>query len=314
MAERSQIKIRLLEVFDAVIRTGTTTGAAAYLGVSQPAVSSSLRTLEGQLGLTLFERDGRNLVPNEVARRLAASTGPIFEVMADLTGDVRRVVKTGAAELRITATASFGHGVALAALRQVLRDHPTQSVSLRVQDNARVQAAVEMGQVDLGLMLGTPASRNLTVVPMARTPLVVLVPRDHGLGKRAMIGPADLVTETLIGSGTVIAPLVAGAFARQGIEYRPQIETGYAQTACAMVQEGIGVAVVDVFSAELFSNSRCSIRRFYPPTHLPALALVSASLTPAKQLAIDAYLEALRAAIDHAPSMANQHRADMYKS
>lgn len=314
MADRPQIKIRLLEVFDAVLRTGTTSGAAAHLGVSQPAVSQSLRTLEEQLGISLFQRDGRSLIPTPMARRLAASTGPIFDVMGDLTGDVGRIVKMGTPELRIIATASLGHGVALVALREMLRDLPSLQASLRVHDNAHVQAAVELGQADLGLMLGTVQPRNLTVLPMARAPLVVLVPRDHALGKRAMIGPADLVTETLIGAGKVIAPLVEGAFARQGVAYRPQIETGYAQTACSMVQEGLGVAVVDVLSAELFANSRCSIRRFYPPTHLPALTLVSASPDPAKRAVIDVYLEALRAAIEQAPAMAYQHRADMYKT
>lgn len=312
MARTPQIKIRQLEMFDAVMKTGSTTAAAERLGVSQPAVSAALRGLEERLGTDLFDRQGRQLEPTATARLLAESTGPVFGAMEHLVRDFRRFGERTVSGLRIVAVSSLGHGTALTALRDLLEGDCASGVELKVDNPANVQAAVKTGQADLGLILGPPTPDKFEVVPLARTRLVSVVPRDHALVKRATLGPADMVSETLIGTDGIIGELVGGAFARQGVAYRPQIETGFAQTACAMVQAGLGVTVVDVFAAELYSGAQCSIRRFYPPTLVPAAALMSPTLGRGRRQLLEAYLDALRAAMDHVPSLGEQHRGTMY--
>lgn len=88
---RNDLSLKLIEVFGAVMEHGTTTDAAEHLGVSQPAVSNCVRSLEKQLGLLLFERAGRQLRPTEEAHLLYAESQPIFGMLRRLASEVHEL-------------------------------------------------------------------------------------------------------------------------------------------------------------------------------------------------------------------------------
>ncbi|QYX57181.1 LysR family transcriptional regulator [Roseovarius sp. SCSIO 43702] len=312
MAQDDQIKIRLLEVFDAVMQTGRVTSAASYLGISQPAVSASIQRLEAQLGFVLFEREGRVLAPTPAARHLAEAVRPVFSAMADLTEEVRRFARTGMAHLRIATTPSLGHGVALDALRDLRRGDPEMRADVTVCNDDQVLQAVELGQADIGIVLGAIEETDLHRTLLPPTHLVAVIPRDHALTKHATLGPAELAKEDLIDAGRVISPLVAGSFARQGVVYSPRFEAHQSQTACAMVRAGLGVTVVDVFAAELYASKESLIRRFYPPTKLTNTVLRPAAIPESKARVLADYTRLLHAATDHVPFLAHQHRSPIY--
>ncbi|KZZ28976.1 hypothetical protein A3753_11785 [Sulfitobacter sp. HI0082] len=308
--QQGPLKIRMLEIFDAVMKVERVTDAAELLGISQPAVSAAIRKLEEDLGVNLFERDGRRLRPTDAAVRLSQSTAPVFNAVSNLRNEVARATRVGLSRLRIYASPSVGHGVALVALDALMDEFPELDVVVTVQDDAQVREAVEMGQADIGLTFGNINEGAWHL--LARAHLVVIVPRDHVLTKRATIGPADLQHDRIISAGEVITPLVEAAFNRQGIRYRPKIETRFAQTACAMVQKGLGVAVVDPYVAELFASNLYSIRRFYPATQIAAVALVGPGIHGPRRRIADRFLEILGQEIHHSPIMTHQHRADIY--
>ncbi len=312
MAQDEQIKIRLLEVFDAVMQTGRLTAAASYLGISQPAVSASIQRLEKQLGCILFEREGRYLRPTPTAENLARAVRPVFSAMAGLTEEVKRFATVGVAHLRIAATPSLGHGVALEALRELRRRHEELRIEITVCADDQVFQAVELGQADLGIVLGATEETALNRTLLPPTHLVAVIPRDHALTKHATLGPSELVKEDLIDAGKVISPLVAGSFARQGVIYAPQFEAHQSQTACAMAGAGLGVTVVDVFAAELHASKDSVIRRFYPPTRLTNTVLTPASVSDAKSRLLAEYTRALHTATEHMPFLAHQHRSPIY--
>lgn len=304
------LKIRMLEMFDAVMKVERITDAAALLGVSQPAVTASIRNLEVQLGVSLFEREGRRLRPTEAAFRLAQSTGPVFNAIENLRNEVARATQVGLSRLRIYASPSVGHGVALVALDALMAEYPDLDVVVTVRDDAQVREAVELGQAEIGLTFGNINEGDWRL--LARAHLVVIVPRDHALTKRATIGPADLQGDRIISAGEVITPLVEAAFSRQGIRYRPKIETRFAQTACAMVQRGLGVAVVDPYVAELFASNLYSIRRFYPATQITAVALVGGAVNGPRREIAERFIELISQEIHHSPILTHQHRAEIY--
>ena len=72
------MKLRQLEVFRAVVETGTTKGAAHLLNISQPAVSTMIQHTEDQLGIELFDRVRGRLAPTEEALSIYAESSPIF--------------------------------------------------------------------------------------------------------------------------------------------------------------------------------------------------------------------------------------------
>ncbi|MBL8669235.1 MAG: LysR family transcriptional regulator, partial [Alphaproteobacteria bacterium] len=72
------MNLRQLEIFRAVMLAGTATAAARQLGIAQPAVSKHLRQMEARLGLALFDRAGKRLVPTADARALLDHAERLF--------------------------------------------------------------------------------------------------------------------------------------------------------------------------------------------------------------------------------------------
>src|SRR4051795_308447 len=113
-----------LAAFVAVARAGSFTRAAAQLGVSQPALSQTVRGLEARLGVRLLARTARSVSPTEAGERLLKAVGPRFEeieaglaALADLRGKP-------AGTVRITADEHAANTVLWPALRCLLPDYP----------------------------------------------------------------------------------------------------------------------------------------------------------------------------------------------
>ncbi|MFN3936623.1 MAG: LysR family transcriptional regulator [Gemmobacter sp.] len=296
---RNDLNLKLLEIFGAVMETGTATAAAEVLGLSQPAVSAALRQLEHRLGVVLFERAGRRLVPTEAAHLLQAEAQPVFLMLDRLSDGIRRMKHHRAGRLRIAATPPMGHSFAPGALREFLRDRPAIEVQFDVLRLAEVQRAVDLGVADLGLGLGLAENAGVRTHVLSEAELVAVVPRDHVLTTRAVLGPADLARYPLIGLDSVIATLVEGAFALQGVPFRPRLQARYTQTACALVQAGLGVAVVDPFTAGHIAGNTVAVRRLQPAVRISAVAMTreGQDVPPL----VNEFLEILRRRIETAP-------------
>lgn len=280
---RNDLSLKLLEVFGAVMDQGTTTDAAEYLGVSQPAVSNGIRSLEKQLGLTLFERAGRQLRPTEEARLLYAESQPIFGMLRTLASEVRELKHSRSGRIRVAATPPLGHTILPHCLRELLQGREKLKVRFVVQRRSQVLQAVDDGAADVGFYLGSDVHEGLVTQQLGIAELVAAVPRDHPLSGRALLTPADLAPHPFIGLGSNIGELVAGAFETANVVYAPQIETRYSQTACTMVNAGLAVAVVDPYSISMSPGLNIVARRFAPLITIPAIAATRRNM-PANRL------------------------------
>lgn len=279
---RNDLSLKLLEVFGAVMDQGTTTDAAEYLGISQPAVSNGIRALEKQLGFALFERAGRQLRPTEEARLLYIESQPIFGMLRGLALEVRELKHNRSGRVRIAATPPLGHTLLPHCLRELLQGREKLKVRFVVQRRSQVLQAVDDGAVDVGFYLGSDVHDGLTTRQLGIAELVAAVPRDHPLAGRALLTPADLAQHPLIGLGSNIGKLVAGAFEAANVVYAPQIETRYSQTACVMVNAGLAVAVVDPYSMLMSPGLNVVARRFAPYTSIPAISVTRRNMPPNK--------------------------------
>jgi DNA-binding transcriptional LysR family regulator len=280
---RNDLSLKLLEVFGAVMDQGTTTDAAEYLGVSQPAVSNGIRSLEKQIGLPLFERAGRQLRPTEEARLLYVESQPIFGMLRRLASEVRELKHNRSGRIRVAATPPLGHTLLPHCLRELLQGRQKLKVHFIVQRRSQVLQAVEDGLAAIGFYLGSDVHEGLVTKQLGIAELVAAVPRDHPLSGRALLTPADLAQHPLIGLGSNIGKLVANAFETANVVYAPQIETRYSQTACTMVNAGLAVAVVDPYSVLMPPNLNIVARRFAPSTIIPATTVTRRNM-PANKL------------------------------
>src|ERR671928_1560022 len=136
-----------LLAFLAVARQRSFTKAAAKLGVSQSALSHTIRGLEARLGLRLLTRTTRSVAPTEAGDRLLRTVGPrLDEIEAELAA-LSELREKPAGTVRITATENAAEAVLWPALEQLLPNYPNIKVEIVIDYGL---TDIVAGQVDAG--------------------------------------------------------------------------------------------------------------------------------------------------------------------
>lgn len=271
--------LRQLEILRAVIRHQTTMAAARLLGMSQPAVSNAVKQLEAQLGFPLFERVNNRLFPTEAARLIHAESEPLFAQHAALEARLRTLRQDKTGRLRLLSTPPLGHGVVLRALRRMLARQPGLRISFDVRRLDEVVEGVESGAAELGFGLSLEERPGLSTRLLAEARMVCVCPPDHPLARESLVTPGLLRAWPLIAleGGTRMGRAVRAAFQGAREPFSAAVEVRYADTACAMAEAGVGVAVVDPFSARN-RHHPLAVLPFEPVVPARALAFWAAGL------------------------------------
>ena len=169
------LSLHQLRCFLAVYELGSLTAAAEQLGYAQPSISEQIRGLERSLGIDLFARVGRGVVPTAAAESLR----PHAERTLRAADEGRRAVQsvsaleTGTVRFGIFGTARLYAGAALVA--DMLRDHPGVRVELIGQNSADVQEELRRGRLEAAMIAVTQVNtEGLQVTPVARDELVYI--------------------------------------------------------------------------------------------------------------------------------------------
>jgi len=274
---------RQLEVFRAIMRSGTLTAAAQLLHVSQPAISKVLRHMEDQLGYRLFDRVGGRLQPTPEAELLFADADRVFREIETLRDLAVRIRERRVGLVRIGASVPPIFALLPRALTAFQDRHPEVRVVLRALSAEELSEAILGGEVDLGLTLSVIRVPMVQAEALAQAPVVVVVPAGSPLAARAAIGAADLVGERLIsyGSHADIGPLLDAAFERAGTVRKVQTEIAMAISALPLVQAGLGVALVDGMLP--WAEFPGVVARPFQPQVLMSLSLVTSGTRPASR-------------------------------
>lgn len=152
-----------LSAFIAVAREGSFTRAAARLGVSQPALSHTIRQLEARLGLRLLTRTTRSLAPTEAGQRLLRTVGPRLEEIDAELAALSELREKPAGTIRIAATENAAETILWPALQRLLPDYPDIRVEI-VIDYGLTDIAAE--GYDAGVRPGGNVSKGMIAVPI----------------------------------------------------------------------------------------------------------------------------------------------------
>ena len=166
------LSLHQLRCFLAAYEHGSLTAAAAELGYAQPSVSEQIRLLEKSLGVELFHRVGRGVVPSSAGETLR----PYAEQALAAADDARRAVQA-VTELE-TGTIRFGiFGISrlyisATLVRDVLARYPGVRVELIGQNSAAVLDDLRRGRIEAAMIAAPPTAEGLDVIPVARDELV----------------------------------------------------------------------------------------------------------------------------------------------
>jgi len=157
----SHIDLNDLNAFLAIARERSFTRAAAQLGVSQSALSQTMRGLEERLGLRLLARTTRSVAPTEAGDRLMRAIGPHLESVADALAAISSLRETPAGAVRISATEHAANTLLYPALAGLARDYPDIAIEICV-DNAFVDIVAE--RFDAGVRIGEQIAKDMVAV------------------------------------------------------------------------------------------------------------------------------------------------------
>lgn len=295
---KNDLSLRLLEIFETVMRCQTTVAAAEDLGISQPAISNGIRQLEKQLGFTLFDRVSHRMSPTQEARDLVVELEPVFTMLRSFESRVREVRSGTGGRLRLIATPPLGHTIVPIALKRFLAERPHVSVAYDVRRLESVLQAVEVGSADIGMCLGLESHPAVDTTVIQANAMVCLVPKGHAMADEEIITPKIAARHGYIGLDTAsrLGLLLKRAFEATRIAYEPQVEVRYCHTAAVLANAGIGVAIVDPFTAQFLSGFDIVRKEFRPTIEVPAAIITRSRSVPSKL--VQAFIGEVQRTID----------------
>jgi len=245
-----QLNLRQIEVFRAIMLTGSISGAAQLLHVSQPAVSRLISHTETRLGLRLFERIKSRLYPTPEAQRLFTEVESVYRGVQRVNTLAADLIEKRTGSLRIACSPSLAYTLVPLAVSRFGKRFPDVRVHLDTLVAAPLVEAIVTQQVELAVSLVPVDHPNIEVQPLYEDHMVAILHATHPLADRAVLDVADLERERLIGYGadTPLGVVVGRMFRKRGREPRLAAEVRLTHIACAMVQAGVGVALVDELS------------------------------------------------------------------
>jgi DNA-binding transcriptional LysR family regulator len=150
-----------LQAFVAVARERSFTKAAAKLGVSQSALSHTMRELEERLGVRLLNRTARSVSPTEAGARLLDSIGPRFDEIEAEVAAVSELREKPAGRIRITATEYAADAIMLPKLAKLLRAYPDIKIEIII-DYGLTDIVAQ--QYDAGARSGEQVAKDMIAV------------------------------------------------------------------------------------------------------------------------------------------------------
>ena len=242
--------LRVLSYLVAIAEEGSITAAARRLHLSQPTLSRQLRELEGRLGVTLFVRDGRGMVPTAAGAALVKRAAKVFDEADALLDDIHLAARGLTGQLTLAFAGSAINGVLGETLGRLRTELPEADLRLtELFDDAELSSGVLDGSFDLAVQRLPVRHAKLAVAPWAREELAVFLPSSHPLARSSI----PLEVSALANLPLLMWPRESAArsydevialFQQAGVVPRV-IEAGRTvQTILALVSAGFGAAVM----------------------------------------------------------------------
>lgn len=268
--------MRQLEVFHAIMTTGTLSGAALALHVSQPALSRALAHCEARLGYHLFERVGRRLQPTPEARRLHEEARDVYRGLDRLNTVAQRLADAGVGTLHIATSATFVSSLIPQALKEFIRHSPQSRIDFRTATYDELPDYLLSDQADVGVSLVKPHHPGLKSKLLGQQPLVCVLPCEHPLSRNAAIDPHELSRTAWIGYPPD-TPLGQVCVSELGIDVgSASIQVRSPAIALGCAQMGLGAAIVDASCIALPSLCGLVVRPLSVSVHSEIWAVTSA--------------------------------------
>ncbi|SEA82065.1 MULTISPECIES: LysR substrate-binding domain-containing protein [Acidovorax] len=279
-----------LRLFAAAAQEGSIVRAAAREHIAPSALSRRLVDLEHAFGTPLLVRSPRGVVLTDAGQLVFGRGLQIDRELQQLAREVQSLGGRVAGNVRVWANMSAVVGFLPERLQALLAQYPDVRVSLHEQDTPEVVRACLDDRADVGLGVHTEVPQSIERWHFASDPLLVVLPRGHGLARRRAVRFAEAMAYPLIGvrsGGSLDRFVHAQAFAA-GQPLQMAVSVSSFDAVCRMVEAGMGIAIIPHSAAAAYAGSRRFVRRpldepwaarelcIYAPRKTPRLRSVQA--------------------------------------
>jgi DNA-binding transcriptional LysR family regulator len=233
--------LKQIEVFLETTHTLNITKAAERLSMSQSAASESLKSLENQFDVQLFDRVGKRLQLNDFGTIIRKQAESFLAQAQALEQALSKHEQVG--ELKVGATLSIGNYLAIHILSEFKKLYPKANALLEVANTTKISNKVANFELDIGLIEGEIAHPELDVIPWREDELVVFCSPSHPFANKKILSDKELIKAQWIlresGSGT----RQAFDFAMHGImsQLNVELELQHTEAIKRAVESGMGI-------------------------------------------------------------------------
>ncbi len=240
-----------LQLFVAVIEEGSIARAAEREHIAASALSKRIKELERSVRTPLIARNARGISPTIAGREFANRARTILHSLEDLSYEMRDFSNGQRGLIRIFANVSVITQFLPIELKQFLQRYPNIQIDLREGISSVITRAVAENVADIGIYTQADDEHGLTVFPYHSDTLVLVVPKNHSLGKLKSVSFSETLEEEYVGMHKE-SPLNylltrAASAAHRSLKLRCQV-TAF-DAVIAMVRVGLGIGIVPSRSA-----------------------------------------------------------------
>ncbi len=251
------MNIKGLRAFKQIMATGTLSAAAKSMNISESALSRQLSLLETELGLTLFSRLKRRLIPTEEGEQFFREAERILDSIEQIPEIVREIKLGTHRRMRIISMPRMASSIAVPAITQFLNEHDGFEVTLEVQPRRFLERWVASRRFDFGLGALPVHHSGIQTEKIYSVPVVAVLHPDHPLASRKSLRLDELAHEHFVTMtpNTLLGQQVSEIFDQAGLKPKSTIQASQAILCCNFVAQGQGIAITDAMIPMAFGSA-----------------------------------------------------------
>lgn len=288
-----KITMAQLEAFHAVMTLGTATAAASVSNTSQPSITRAILQLEQATSLNLFERKKGRLVPTPDASELFLAVQDSFHGIGHIRRVAENIQRRRVGRLRFACLPAFSQGFIARVVAEFSARYPQVDVSVNPLLSSDIISAVRDRAIDLGVAAYEADAPGLRSQRFTNCDEVVIMPKSHRLATHGIIRLTDIAEERIVRlqEGDPYSQRLVYLLDQYGLKISSSVETQTSASICAMVAEGVGIALVNPLTAIDFLNANLVLRPFEQSFPFVTTLVQPARATRSKM--IDAFVNLL---------------------
>ncbi len=243
-----------LKSYCLVVETKSFSRAAQAKHMTQSAMSRLIKSLEGELGVTLLHRKGKAALPTSEGRLFYEHAKKILEEYTRMEQDIGMAAHTARNTLRLGASKTPAVHFLPQVMYEFSKAHPGMRIDLSVCETATVVRDLRDGRIDVGIIEGTVGDPAFTADSIAEDEIVVIASENHPLTKKKNVTLEELIAEPFIlpDRESGMRELIAAYFRDAGIDekhIKVRMVLGSPDIIVQMVRAGLGIAFASKWAA-----------------------------------------------------------------